>query len=244
MSGRDKDATRAANGAHDDALPYLYGEDGCPTGGPSDTEIAHAAETRFKRDRQAALDRCQSGDLTGFTEAMRLCWRRDPDGVPYRLVEASEALVERAMADDDKRDRREWHVHLVRWEEMVELLERGPELARLGKANLEGARRQIAVKPTDEKVAKKRARLLERMPEFVAAANDDFWTSVVRASVAVAKVLKETDARGRARKVKGGTVRASYELVEAAGGKHATFESYRREVQRRELLRRRAGKQD
>jgi hypothetical protein len=229
----------------DDAPPYYrYGEDGWPLGGPSDAVIERVAEARFKRDMQAALDRLQGGDLPAFAEAMRLCWRHDPDGVPYRLVEASEALVERAMAEDDKRDRREWAKHWTRWEDVTELLERGPELARTGKANLDWARGQIAVKPTDEKGAKKRARLIERLPELVEAAGDDCWTSVERASVAVAKVRKETDAGGRARKVEGRTVKASYELVERLGGRHATFERYRREVQRRELLRRRTRKQD
>ena len=52
----------------DDDLPYLYGEDGYPTGGPSDAVIARVAEARAKRDMQAALDRLRGGDLTAFTE--------------------------------------------------------------------------------------------------------------------------------------------------------------------------------
>jgi hypothetical protein len=230
MSGRDKDATRAANGAHDGDLPYLVGEDGYPLGGPSDAEFAHAAETRFRRDMQAALDRWQGGDRTAFTEAMRLCWRRDPDGVPYRLVEASEVLVECALAEVEKRTRDEWAKHLARWEPMIELLERGHELARLGKANLEDAKALISSKATD---AQKRARLVDRLPELIEASSDDRGTSVERASVAVSEALKTTDAKGEAR-----TVKASYELIERLGGKHATFERYR------ELLRRRTGKQD
>jgi hypothetical protein len=226
----------ATNKPHGDTLPYLYGKDGSPTGGPSDAVIERVAEARFKRDMQAALDRYQGGDPTAFAEAMRLCWRQYPE-FPYALVEASEALVERAEGEDAKHERRLWAKHWTRWEDVTELLERGPELARLGKANLDCARAQIAVKPTDDKGAKKRARLIERYPEFVEAAGDDCWTSVERASKAVAKVRKETDAQGRARKVKGRTVKDSYELIERCGGKHATFESYRREVQRRDLLR-------
>ena len=143
---------------------------------------------------------------------MRLYWRQHPE-FPYELVAASEALVERACGDE-KRDRREWHIHLARWEKMVELMERWPELSRASKANLERARGLIA-KATDKK---ERARLAELLPELVEAANDDCGTSVERASEAIAKVRKETDARGRARKVKGRTVRASYELVERLGG--------------------------
>jgi hypothetical protein len=273
------DGNMATGKPDNDALPYLYGDDGWPLGGPSDAVIARVAEARAKRDMQAALDRLQGGDLSAFTEAMWLCWRHDPDAVPYRLVEASEVLVERAMlaagkmakrpggsgarprkndrvskkpdlptlasqgvdknlAEDERREQRErraWDIHLARWEEMVELLERGPELSRASKANLERARGLIA-KATDRK---KRARLVELLPALVEAASDDRGTSVERASVAVAKVRKETDARGRARKVKGRTVRASYELVERLGGKAASFESYRREVQRR-----RGGKRD
>ena len=90
--------------------------------------MAHAAETRFKRDMQAALSRLQGGDdPTAFAEAVRLCWRRDPDGVPYQLVEASEVLVERAMAEDERRALREVGQHLARWEAVAELLERGAQ---------------------------------------------------------------------------------------------------------------------
>ena len=162
---------------------------------------------------------------------MRLYWRLHPE-FPYEIVAASEALVERT---DEKRDRREWHIHLARWEKTVELMERWPALSRASKANLERARGLIA-KATNKK---ERARLAELLPELIEAANDDCGTSVERASEAIAKVRKETDARGRARKVEGRTVRASYELVERLGGRAATFESYRRD-----LLRRKGGKRD
>ena len=210
--------------------PYLVGDDGLPIGGPSDIEIAHAAETRFHRDMQAALEHWQAGDITAFTNAMRLCrlLRQPP---PRWLLDASEALVERAMAEDEKRARRAWHVHLTRWEAMTELLERAHELSRAGKANLARARELISSKATTD--ANERARLIELLPKLVEAANDDRGTSVERASEAVSKALKATDARGEAR-----TIKASYEIVEAAGGERATFESYR------ELLRRRAEKRD
>ena len=52
----------ATNKPHGDTLPYLYGKDGSPTGGPSDAVIERVAEARFKRDMQAALDRYQGGE--------------------------------------------------------------------------------------------------------------------------------------------------------------------------------------
>src|SRR5437868_6676495 len=89
----------------------LVGLDGWPLGGPSDSEIAHAAEARFHRDLQAALDRCQGGDLAAFADAIHLYWRQHPRQFPYELVEASTALVERAMAEDERRARRAWDHH-------------------------------------------------------------------------------------------------------------------------------------
>ena len=229
--GRDKAAKKPAR---------AVGPDGWPLGGPSDVEIARAAEMRFKRDLRAALDRLQGGDLTAFPEAIRLCWRQHPGQFPYELVEASNVVVERAMPEAERLARRAYRIHLTRWEEVTELLERGQELLAAGKARVERAtRRLIAVKPTDEKGVRERARLIELLPALVEEANDDRGTSVDRASEAIAKVLKETDAKGRVRTIKGRTVKASYELIEAAGGKNLTFETYRREVQRRDLLRRR-----
>ena len=113
----------------DDGEPHhLYGKDGWSTGGPSDAEIAHAAETRFRQDLQAALERWRKGDLTAFAEAMRVYWRQNAQQFPYELVEASKVLVARAMAEDEKRARREWDIHKTRWEALTELRERRHEL--------------------------------------------------------------------------------------------------------------------
>src|SRR5262245_61177698 len=60
---------------------------------------------------------------------------------------------------------------------------------------------------------------------------DDPGTSWERARAAVSERLEKTDYAGSE-----GAIKASYELVEAAGGKDATFESYK------EMLRRRAEK--
>jgi hypothetical protein len=95
MSGRDADATRTATPDGDGDLPYLVDADGCRIGGPSDAELAHAAETRLRRDMQAAIARCQNGDQTAFAEAVYLYWKQHPRQFPHELVEASEALVKR-----------------------------------------------------------------------------------------------------------------------------------------------------
>jgi hypothetical protein len=106
----------------------LFGLNGRPLGGPSDVEIAHAAKTRLKRDMQAALERLRGGHLSAFTEAVWLYWRQHPKQFPYELVAASEALVARAMAEDEARARRAWAIHRTRWEALTELRERRHEL--------------------------------------------------------------------------------------------------------------------
>src|SRR3954454_6448243 len=107
MSGRDTDATRAANGVPDGDL---VGLDGWPLGGPSDAQFAHAAETRLRRDMQAALERWRGGDLTAYIEAVWLYWHHPPDKFPYDLVRATEAVVEAAMAETEKPARRDWRI--------------------------------------------------------------------------------------------------------------------------------------
>jgi hypothetical protein len=102
---------------------------------PRDSEAAMAGETpddvTFQRDMQAAQKRLESGDLTAFAQAVRLCWRhrRHP---PLWLMEASKTLVERAWEEDKKRARREWAIHRARWEALVELRERRHELKQRG----------------------------------------------------------------------------------------------------------------
>jgi hypothetical protein len=188
----------------DDALPYLYGEDGWPLGGPSNVVIARAAQTRLKRDMQAALDRWQGGDLTAFADAVRLYWQQHPQQFPYELVEASEALVERAMAEDEKRARREWRIHLARWEALTELRERRHEL-------------------------NKPSRVPNEYGEIVLQ-RDDRGMTWEGARGAVSEILKkqEHEATGSADAVK-----ASYELIEAAGAAQATFDSFLKVRRRR-----------
>jgi hypothetical protein len=97
---------------------------------PDDADAAKRF-AEYQRDMQAAQKRWESGDLTAFAQAVRLCWRhrRHP---PLWLMEASKALVERAMTEDERRGRREWAIHRARWEALVELRARRHELKQHG----------------------------------------------------------------------------------------------------------------
>ena len=75
------------------------------------------------------------------------------------------------------------------------------------------------------------AELRERRYELFDRFKDDRGTSWERAREAVSEILEKSGAAGSASAIK-----ASYEPVEAAGGAHATFESYK------ELLRERSQK--
>jgi hypothetical protein len=171
--------------------PYLYGEDGWPLSGPSDAALTHAAATRLERDLQAALARWSGGDLTAFAEAVA-CLVRLGRAPPW-MLRASDELVERAMAEDEKRARREWDIARARWEALVELRERSRELSE--------------------------------------SFGDDRGATWEKAREAVSEVLRGTEAAGSAASVK-----ASYDLIEAAGGERATFESYLRERRQRSGL--------
>ena len=211
---------------------YVVGEDGIPLSPldrRSDDEIERTRQWQYKRELQEALERWQGRDLTAFTDVARLCWLRERRPSLRWLADESEKLVERAMGDDEKKARRQWKAHRTRWEAVVELLERQDALFRTGKAGLSRAR-EILKTTTD---AHKRARIVELLPELVEAARDDRGKNLELARAAVSKALEATDASGEPR-----TVKASYDLVEAAGGEQATFESYQ------ELLRRRANKGD
>jgi hypothetical protein len=105
-------------------LPY-----GIPLDRPSDDEIERERQRQYECDMQAALARWQGGDLTAVKEAVWLCWRNRQQ-LPRWLVEASTVLVERAMAEDEKRARRDWRIARTRWEALVELRERRHELKR------------------------------------------------------------------------------------------------------------------
>ena len=135
------------------------------------------------------------------------------------LIDAVRKLTFSAMPEQEMRRRRKWHIHQTRWEMVTELCERRDELSRTAKATLVRARAQIAVKPTDEKGAKERARLLERLPEFVEAAEYDWGTkSLDRVRGIVSKKLGKGHSPG--------VIKRSCKLVEDAGGENATFESY------------------
>src|SRR5258708_4039326 len=140
MSGRDKDATRAT-GAPDDgdrSSPRVIGIDGWPVDGPSDAEIAREAAARYRQEMQAGLGGLGGDDLAlpAYAEAIRLYWRQHPQQFPYELVRASEAVVAAAMAETERRARREWRIARTRWEEVTDLYRRWPELNRAAKANL------------------------------------------------------------------------------------------------------------
>src|SRR5262249_6784117 len=118
------------------------GEDGWRLYGPgsADNEDFERAahERRFHREMQPLYERWQRGDVTAFSEAMRLCERYERPPLDW-LVDASKVLVERAMAEDEKRARREWRIAWTRWEMVTELRKRGDELFRHRRAELERA---------------------------------------------------------------------------------------------------------
>jgi hypothetical protein len=163
-------------------------DDGWPLGGPSDAEIDRAREKEFERGMEAARSRWLDGDLTAYVYAVRLCGRHRQHP-PRWLVEASKVMVERAMAEEEKRARREWAIHRARWEALVELRERRHELKERG---------------------------------------DDRGMTWERAREAVSEELAHDEERGSER-----TIKASYELVEAAGGAQATFADFLKERRRR-----------
>ena len=121
----------AAGSPGDDGPRYLFDKEGWRLNlfgeRPSDDQLERDRQRQFERELQAAQERWEGGDLTAFAEALRRChwYQRAP---PRWLVEASEALVEAAMAEHEKRARREWRMHLTRWEAVTELRERRHEL--------------------------------------------------------------------------------------------------------------------
>src|SRR5262245_50009124 len=101
-------------------------------------------ERRFQREMQAAYERWQRGDVTAYSEAIRLLSRRHPF-IPDWLVEASKVVVERAIPEGEKRARREWRIAWTRWEMVTELRQRGDELFHSRKAELERVRAALKV---------------------------------------------------------------------------------------------------
>ena len=185
-----------------------------------------AHERFFHREMQAAYERWQRGDVTAFSEAMRLCGRyeRHP---PDWLVDASKLLVESAMSEDDKRARRDWDIHRTRWEMVTELRLRGDELFQSRRAELERVRAALKV-ANDAQNTKERERLLNLLSELVEAGDDDRGTNLERAREVVSKLLENDEAAGSVDAIK-----ASYELIEDAGGEQHTFESFLEARQRR-----------
>jgi len=191
-----------------------------------------AHERFFHREMQAAYERWQRGDVTAFSEAMRLCGRyeRHP---PDWLVDASKLLVESAMSEDDKRARRDWDIHRTRWEMVTELRQRGDELFQSRKAELERVRAALKV-ANDAQNTKERERLLNLLSELVEAGDDDRGTNLERAREVVSKLLENDEAAGSVDAIK-----ASYELIEDAGGERHTFDSFLAARQRRQGRRQR-----
>jgi hypothetical protein len=175
--------------------PPRIGKDGWPVNAPSESAAARKRQfqevMRWLRARWDA-----TADPTVIVAAIRECVNhRQP---PERWVqEATAELADLAMPDDEKRARRDWQIHLRRWEALVELRERRHELSE---------RRLFEVIE---------GRLVEN--DY-----DDRGTSWERAREAVSESLAKDEAAGSASAVK-----SSYELVEKAGGKDATFESYK-----------------
>jgi hypothetical protein len=216
------------------------GIDGWPSDLPSEAEQAAEIERIFREDLQVALGHLRErlqikpehlhyDDFRAFTFIIQLCCRRHPEIFPYELIAMSERLVQCALAEDEKRARRLWNMHLTRWEMVTELLERGPKLIRDSRENVARVKKLIsAAKVTDEKSREERNRLLELLPKLIEVTNDYRRSGVERASRAVSKALKATGARGGYL-----AVQTSYQLIEAAGGRYATFQSYQEELLRR-----------
>jgi hypothetical protein len=126
----------AAQKPDDDNLPYLVDKDGHPLNlfgeRISDDHYAVTLQRQYERDMQAAQKRWERGDLTAFPHAVWLYWRQHPKLFPRWMVEASEAQAEHAMAEGEKRARREFNIARTRWEALVELRERRHELNQLG----------------------------------------------------------------------------------------------------------------
>jgi hypothetical protein len=216
------------------------GDDGRPLYGPGSTEneafdrAAH--ERRFHREMQALYERWQRGDVTAYPEAIRLLSRHHPCIIPDWVVEASQVLVERAVPEGERRARREWRIAWTRWEMVTELRQRGDELFRSHKAELERTK-ELLKAANDEQDTKERDRLLKRLSELVGAGDDDRGTNLERAREVVSGLLAKAndEAAGSADAIK-----ASYELIEDAGGEQHTFDSFLAARQRRQERRRKS----
>jgi hypothetical protein len=211
-----------------------YGDDGWPLE-PDFYEEGRkqARERQFRKDMVRWKAEWGADDLTAAERAVRECIVRRVSDLGTDsdwLIDAVRKLTVSAMSEQEKRQRREWHIHQTRWEALVELRERGDEL-------LAGE----PFKPADPAVRAERRRSRRHyvpsstgLPPTPCSepspgeSRDDRGTNMERARAAVSKILKKTPARGTAAAVK-----ASYEIVNEAGGKDATFESYKAVVRAR-----------
>jgi hypothetical protein len=235
---RQKTETTAMTSKPDDGgeILYLYAADGRPLYGPSDAELARVEEDCFKRNLAAAMERWQAGDLTAFSAMVRLFWRRSPEAFPLQLVEMSEKLVALAMAEEEKNARSDYAMHLERWEMVVELRERHEELTRRGKANLERAQADLMAAIKAQNI-EERERLFRMLPELRELAAVDYGRSLEQAQATAAEALSRTGPKN----VEPRSIRESYDIIRAAGGQNATYESFLVERQRRRELRQRRG---
>ena len=177
-----------------------YGEGGWPLYKKAREQAeAQARERQFREDMARRKAEWDAGDITAAARATQMCVRKlahelgiDADW----LIDAARNLTVRALTEEEKRQRREWHIHQTRWEALTELLERGDELF---------AREPPPGEPRDDRGMKMES-----------------------ARIAVSEILEKTKAEGT-----DAAVKASYEIVNEAGGKDATFESYRAVVRAR-----------
>jgi hypothetical protein len=192
----------ATKNPHGEGGPdLLVGVDGIPRWRLKDDPAAERAE--LERVMRIFEAQWQAGDRRAVSDAVRALWRR---GMAQSwLADATDKLTKDATKEQEKRDRRAFAGHVGKWEEVIELLERGDELH--------------------------------------ARFKDDRGTSVARAQAAVSEALT-SEARKKKKKTRGyseGNIKTSYDIIEAAGGKHATFESYKAVV--RERARKKKGQQ-
>jgi hypothetical protein len=218
-------------------IEYLYDvKTGLPLHRPSDVAIERAEEVLFRRSFTAAKARWQAGDTTAFNTAMWLVWRRCPEAIPLELVEMAETLVTLPMTQEEKNDRSAFAMHLERYEMVTELLERHDELTQRGRIELERAEAALMAAIKAQNIVE-RDRLYKILSELRELAKVDWGSTLEQAQEMVAEALTKAGPRP----VKPRAVRASYDLIRAAGGAKATYESFLEEQERRWGLRRRRG---
>jgi hypothetical protein len=89
-------------------------------------EDSATERAEFARVMRLFETQSRAGDRTAAAKAVRALWRRG--WVQSWLADDIDKLTVRAMAEDEKRLRRKWHVHRTRWEALTELRGRRHEL--------------------------------------------------------------------------------------------------------------------